>query len=112
MGCGFCLGAGIWLRSFGLGQADYIVCPCSKGGAVCSSAFMGRDCAEENDFARKPATGFAARGEVWNMTKRQAFEIAGRAVLEGTRRTVNLIPKVYSELEEHLYYRQNEVLVC
>ena len=46
------------------------------------------------------------------MTKRQAFEIAGHAVLEGMRRTVNLIPKVYSELEEHLYYRQNEVLVC
>ena len=46
------------------------------------------------------------------MTKRQAFEIAGHAVLEGMRRTVNLIPKVYSELEEHLYYHQNEVLVC
>jgi|TARA_B110000908_G_C10137395_1_gene395123 hypothetical protein len=51
---------------------------------------MVRDCAGEIDFARKPATGFAARDNGWDLTKRQAFDIAGDVVLAGTRRTVNI----------------------
>ena len=54
------LGAGMRLRNFwGSGKPIASFCPCSKGDAVCSSTFIGRDCAEEIDFARKLATGFA-----------------------------------------------------
>lgn len=63
------LGAGMRLRNFwGSGKPIAFFCPCSKGDAVCSSAFMGRDCAEEIDFARKLATGFAAEGIYGGLT--------------------------------------------
>ena len=68
---------------------------------------MERDCVEEIDFARKPATGFAARDKGWDMTKRQAHEITGDVVLAGTRRIVTKKPKDDSELVGHLYYRQS-----
>ena len=67
------LGAGMRLRNFwGSGKPIAFFCTCSKGDAVCSSAFMGRDSAEEIDFARNLATkiflSFGKRSNVFSET--------------------------------------------